>query len=132
MVIKIMRQIVVITVQRAWILCQTHSLICTLDSMFSSVRASSTLLVHLTLSTNYLCYRLLYLLNLYMNIPKERISTLDGTCRRPHCSYAWTSHKRTCMLELKTVDANYFSFSFSSLFSFPSFSILRKLRVSVT
>jgi len=39
--------------------CWLHSLIYTQSLMFFSVRASGTLLIHLTLSTEYLYYSLL-------------------------------------------------------------------------
>ena len=52
-VMEVVGQLVVFTVQRAQILYQTCSLTHILNLMFFSVRASGTLLVHLTLSTNY-------------------------------------------------------------------------------
>ena len=57
-----------------------------LDSI--SIRASSTLFIYLTLSTNYLTTFILtiILIELYMNIHKERMPTLNRTCRRSHYS----------------------------------------------
>ena len=65
---------------------------------FFSVRANGTLLVYLILSTNYLTTN--YCLNKFLsNIPKERIPTLDGTCKRSYYSFVCIGHKGTLQYE---------------------------------
>jgi len=77
-VLLVMMQIIVIGCQRVPTLYWTHFLICIMTPMFSSVRASDTLLIHLTLSTDYLSTVLLA--NKFLaNIPKKGISKLDAS-----------------------------------------------------
>jgi len=79
----VVRWIVVTAVQKVQILYWTYSLTHILNLMFSFVRASGTLLVHLTLSTNYLitdyCPK-----EFLSNISKKEMPTLDRTHRRLH------------------------------------------------
>ena len=82
--------------QKVPILYWIHSPTRILTLMFSSIRASSTLFVHLTLSTDYLSTVLLA--NEFLtNISKKRISKLDaslldnvvslhGQVTKGHCS----------------------------------------------
>ena len=65
---------------------------------FFSIRASGILPVHLILSTNYLTTN--YCLDKFLsNISKERMPTLDGTCKRLYYFSVYTGHKRTLQYE---------------------------------
>ncbi len=71
---------VVTAVQRVQILCQTllSNLYSELDIFLCKGQVSSTLLVHLTLSTDYLTTN-----EFLSNIPKKGIPTLDRTHKIP-------------------------------------------------
>jgi len=98
--------VVVTAVQRVQILCWTHLLTCTLNSIFSFIKASSTLLVYLTLSTNYLTTD--YCSNKFLyNILKKGMSTLDGTHRRFYHSSIYIGHKKT--LQYKASIQNFYT-----------------------
>ena len=100
-VVVIVMQVVVTDYQRVLILYWIHSLTHILTPTFSSIRASNTLHIHLTLSTDHLSTALLA--NGFLaNISKKKISILDAFFTRQYHFSAQTGHKGTLQYEDST------------------------------
>ena len=101
LVMMVVVWVVVTGYQRVLILCWIYFLTCILTPMFSSIRASSTLLVHLTLFTNYYPNWTVNDFDLRRSFYSKQ--SLKGICYSSVCiGYKWAlQHKAT------TVKANY-------------------------